>query len=221
MTKLPEKNLIILGAPGAGKGTQAKMLSSDFNWIHLSTGDMLREAMHHSSPLGKEAKSFVEAGDLVPDELIVDLMKDRLSHEDCKHGFILDGFPRTIKQAKKLDLVLPEIGIELDIVLSIDVADDEIVTRLSQRYTCQACGAIVTGGKGVILCPVCSGNLIRRKDDEPATIRHRLKVYSENTQPLVDYYKTKSMLFEINGIGSVEEIYNRILSAIGFSPDSL
>ncbi|MBN2414210.1 adenylate kinase [bacterium] len=212
------KNLIILGAPGAGKGTQAKRLAGDFSWVHLSTGDMLREAIDKGTPLGVRVESYVKAGDLVPDDLIIELVGERLQQPDCGSGFLLDGFPRTVRQARKLDELLPGLGIHLDAVLYIRVPDDLIVERLSRRFTCSECGQMVIGSAGISECPECGGGLMRRPDDEPDTIIHRLGVYRENTRPLIDLYEAKRLLFEIDGTGSAETVYDRIVSAL--DPDS-
>ncbi len=212
---------VILGAPGVGKGTQAKRLAGAFGWIHISTGDMLREAMGRESGLGKKVKSYVEKGDLVPDDLMVSLVRERLGQSDCKMGFILDGFPRTQVQAERLNEVLKELRMELNGVISIEVPAREIIRRLSMRRICQSCGNIDMGNKegGKGTCVKCGGKLIRRKDDEPETIRHRLNVYERSTQSLIDYYKNLGMLLPVDGVGSMDEVYQRIVETVIPSPD--
>ncbi len=205
------KRFIILGAPGVGKGTQAKRLASHFGWVHISTGDMLREAIHEGSELGERVSSFVEKGDLVPDDLMGELISQRVTRADCRNGFILDGFPRTITQAEQLDLVMEGQDIILDGVLFIEVEDDEIIRRLSRRFLCGECGSIVIADNENQHCPECGGTITRRPDDDPETIRHRLSVYRRKTEPLVEYYRQQDMLFEIDGSGSVDEIFQRIL----------
>lgn len=214
------KNLILLGAPGAGKGTQAKRLAGDFNWVHLSTGDMLRGAIKRGTPLGARAESYVKKGDLVPDDLIIELVGERLQQPDCTEGFLLDGFPRTIHQARKLEELLPGLNIRLDAVIYIRVPDASIVERLSRRFTCSECGQMVTASDDVTVCPKCGGSLVRRPDDEPATISHRLSVYRTNTQPLIDLYAEKGLLFEIDGTGPVETVYKRIISRLDLDSES-
>lgn len=214
------QNLIILGAPGAGKGTQAKQLASDFHWVHLSTGDMLRDAIKTGTSLGVRAESYVKKGDLVPDDLIVELVAERLQKSDCAAGFLLDGFPRTLGQARKLEELLPGLEIQLDAVVYIRVPDASIIDRLSKRHTCKECGQIVTGSEGIIACPECGGELMRRPDDEPETISHRLSVYRENTQPLIDLYEEMGLLFEIDGTGPVETVYTRIKIALDLEAGS-
>jgi adenylate kinase len=214
------KRLVILGAPGAGKGTQAQRLATDFSWTHISTGDMLREAMKADGPLGKDVKAYVEKGDLVPDDMMVELVSRRLSQKDCNNGFILDGFPRTVNQAEKLDEVLEELKMVLDGTISIDVPEDEIVRRLSQRFVCEKCGKIIMGEEVKTHgqeCPFCKGTLSRRRDDEPETIRYRLEVYNKRTYSLIQYYRNRNFLLKVDGVGSVNDIYQRILSVLKIS----
>ncbi|MBN1893799.1 adenylate kinase [bacterium] len=182
------KRLILLGAPGVGKGTQAIRLAELMKWPQVSTGDMLRDNVRSSTPLGLQAKFFMDKGELVPDELIVQMVSERLSRPDCKTGFILDGFPRTVTQAEKLDEVLMRLGVKLDAVVSIEVPTETIVERLSQRLVCQQCGYVVQKNDGLKIgdrCPRCPGSISRRKDDEPETIRRRLQVYEEQTRSLI------------------------------------
>lgn len=218
---LSVRNLIILGAPGVGKGTQAKRLKEEFGWVHLSTGDMLREAVRSGSPLGNRAKSIMEKGELVPDALIVEMVSEQLSRSDCQKGFILDGFPRTVVQAEKLDEILVKMGKNLDGVVSIDVSKEEIVSRLSQRLVCEKAGHLADISKQLKMgdaCPVCGSPLIRRKDDEPETVRRRLDVYEEQTRSLIRYYDGRKLLRAVNGLGSLDSVYGLILSELKISP---
>ncbi len=208
-----EKNIIMLGAPGVGKGTQAQRIAEKYNWAHISTGDMLREEVSAGSDLGKQAKAYMEKGELVPDDLIVAMVKGRITKEDCQQGFILDGFPRTVIQAEKLDALLGDIGISLDDVISIDVDEEEIVDRLSNRFVCEKEGKVVAVS-GQDKCPDCGGKLIRRKDDEPETVRNRLKVYSNQTMPLIRYYEGRGLLRSIDGMGDIDAVFNRIVAAL-------
>ena len=216
------KRLILLGAPGVGKGTQAKKLVDDFKWVHISTGDMLREAMRNETALGQCVKVYVDKGNLVPDDLIVELVVDRLGKDDCLKGFLLDGFPRTVPQAKKLDHYLQDSKLDLDGVISIEISVDEIVKRLAKRYVCSDCGHIIIGDDNrtpEMDCPVCNGKIIKRQDDEPNTIRHRLKVYEENTRSLIEYYQGKNLYVRIDGLGSIDAVYGRILMSLGINPE--
>lgn len=210
--------MILLGAPGVGKGTQAIRLRQQFNWAHISTGDMLREAVRNETALGKQAKAFMEKGELVTDELIIALVKERLAKDDCQNGFILDGFPRTVVQAEKLEELLGTLNIRLDGVVSIDVPAEEIVERLSKRRVCEKCGYVVQEEDRLDIgddCPQCPGKIIRRKDDEPETVRNRLKVYESQTSPLIRFYEERNALKPVQGIGSIDDIYQRILDQLG------
>jgi len=214
------KRLIILGAPGVGKGTQAARLGADFGWAHISTGDMLRDAVRQGLPLGQQAKDYMDRGELVPDDLMVELVGERIRQADCRGGFILDGFPRTVVQAQKLDYLLKASDLTLDDVINIDVSQEEIVQRLSHRLVCETCGYVATttermneGDK----CPSCGQRLIRRRDDQPDTIRNRLEVYESQTRSLIEYYKERGVLKDVDGLGSMDEVYSRILSALGIS----
>ena len=206
--------LILLGAPGAGKGTQAEIICEKLNIPAISTGNIIREAMKTGTEMGKKAKAFVEAGNLVPDEVVIGIIKERLSENDCANGFILDGFPRTIPQAEALDTM----GIAIDRVISIEVPDEKIVTRMSGRRACEKCGASYhteykkPQKEGV--CNLCGANLICRKDDEPATVLDRLHVYHEQTEPLKDYYAASGKLRTVEGQEEVADTTKLTLAAL-------
>ena len=208
-------NLILLGPPGAGKGTQAKMMVSEFGIPQISTGDILRAEVAEGTALGKKAKDYMDAGDLVPDDLILEMVKGRLAQDDCTKGFILDGFPRTIPQAEGLGGLLGSLSKNLDAVLSIDVDDEELVRRLTARWLCMNCGYIyniVTDPPPEDRkCLKCGGGEIyQRDDDKETTVRNRLGVYAKKTAPLIDFYKSKGILLGIPGIGSPEDIFHRV-----------
>jgi len=218
---LAAKRLIILGPPGVGKGTQAKRLGKDFGWVHVSTGGILREAVSNGTPLGKQVKIIMEKGDLVPDNIMLEVVKDRLKQEDYLNGFILDGFPRTIPQAEALDKLLKEENVFVDSLISISVSTDEIIRRLSQRLVCDKCGYVSTVQEGKEegdTCPRCGGTLVRREDDELATIRRRLEVYEKQTRSSIQYYRERGILLEVDGTGSIDEVYSRILNALDVFP---
>ena len=197
------KNIILLGAPGAGKGTQAAMIAEEFKVPHISTGDILRRNMKEGTPLGLKAKAFVESGGLVPDEVVIGLVEDRLSQEDCKNGYILDGFPRTIAQAEALDKVA-----RIDLAINIDVPFETIIDRLGGRRVC-VCGDTyhVSMLNGETTCKRCGKELFIRDDDKPETVKNRLKVYSDQTQPLIDYYRAQNKVVDIEANGTKEEIF--------------
>ena len=205
-------NIVLLGAPGAGKGTQAERLVGEYKIPHISTGDILRAAVKAGTPLGVKAKGYMEAGELVPDALIIDLMKERLADEDARRGFILDGFPRTTTQAAALDTALSESGRRIDCALAIDVPAQVIVERLSSRRVCRDCGH--TGSADEKACPKCGGEMYQRDDDKPETIANRLDVYEKSTAPLVDYYSGAGVLVRINGNRPVDEVYADVKAAI-------
>jgi adenylate kinase len=210
--------LVIIGAPGAGKGTQAKKLAVDFNWDHISTGDMLRNAVKAGTPLGLKVKDYVHKGNLVPDELMVEMVAERLKENQKGKGFILDGFPRTVPQAEQLDVILEEMGMQLDGIIYIDVPKEEIVNRLSKRFSCASCSRIISENDDMDgKCPYCKGQLVRRKDDDPDTIRHRLDVFERQTSSLIQYYKDRKLLVPVNGMGLIEDIYLRVIKALGIS----
>ena len=198
-------NIVLLGAPGAGKGTQAQKLVEEFGVAHISTGDLLRAAVKAGTKLGVKAKEYMDAGQLVPDKLVVDLVKERLAADDAKKGFILDGFPRNTAQAVTLDSALADMGLSLDAALLVDVKAEVIVERLSSRRTCRDCG--YTAPAGVDVCPSCGGEMYQRDDDMPETIQNRLNVYESQTAPLVEYYKGKGLLKAVDGDRPVDDVY--------------
>ena len=198
-------NIVLLGAPGAGKGTQAQKLVEEFGVAHISTGDLLRAAVKAGTKLGVKAKEYMDAGQLVPDKLVVDLVTERLASDDAKKGFILDGFPRNTAQAVTLDSALADMGLSLDAALLVDVKAEVIVERLSSRRTCRDCG--YTAPAGVDVCPSCGGEMYQRDDDKPETIQNRLNVYESQTAPLVEYYKGKGLLKAVDGDRPVDVVY--------------
>jgi len=209
-------NLVILGAPGAGKGTQAKAISENFDIPHISTGDILRDEIKKGSELGKKAVRFVESGKLVPDKIIIKMMKKIIGNSRTKDGFIVDGFPRNLKQAKMFSSVLDQLGIKLDKVINIVVDKNEVIERLSNRRTCSVCKSIFSeNGNGHDgRCPKCGGKLVKRKDDDGEVIKRRLEVYEEETGPLAEFYAEKGLLININGSGTKKEITERILESL-------
>ena len=208
-------NLILLGAPGAGKGTQAELLVEKLGIPAISTGNMLREAMRNGTDLGKQAKQYMEAGELVPDELILGIVAERVSQNDCANGFILDGVPRTLAQAEALDAK----GVRIDHVVSIEIADDVIEGRMTGRRVCSKCGAsyhiVANPPKAEGICDLCEGELIVRKDDAPETVRHRLEVYHASTEVLKRYYEAQGKLRLVEGNQGIEGCRDQILSVIG------
>jgi adenylate kinase len=207
-------NIVLLGAPGAGKGTQAQKLIDVHGIPQISTGDILRAAVAAGTPLGVEAKRYMDAGELVPDEVVIGLVKDRLAEPDTGKGFILDGFPRTTAQAEALDVELESLGKSISSAIAITVDPEIIVARLTSRRTCRACGAITNVSAGEI-CPKCGGELYQRDDDNEATVRNRLDVYERSTAPLVDYYGAKGLLHEIDGDRPVDVVFADVESVLG------
>ncbi len=211
--------IIMLGAPGAGKGTQAKQIAGKYSIPHISTGDIFRANIKNGTELGKKAKEYMDQGLLVPDELTCDLVMDRIQQDDCKNGFVLDGFPRTIPQAEALDAALTKIGEKMDYAIDVDVPDENIVSRMSGRRACLDCGATYhivslppkTEGK----CDHCSSDLVLRDDDKPETVQKRLTVYHEQTQPLIDYYKNQGILKSVDGTQPMEAVFTAITDILG------
>jgi len=210
--------IVMLGAPGAGKGTQAKMIAAKYQVPHVSSGDIFRANIKNGTELGKKAKEYMDQGLLVPDELTVDLVIDRLSWEDCRNGYILDGFPRTIPQAKTLDAALEKFGENLDYAIDVDVPDENIVTRMSGRRACVGCGAtyhiVYNPSKKGETCEVCGDQLILRDDDKPETVQKRLSVYHEQTQPLIDYYAGQGILKSVDGTQDMNDVFAAIAAIL-------
>ncbi len=206
--------IIFLGPPGAGKGTQAQIAAEKYGLLHVSTGDILRDNVKRGTDIGKQAKKYMDAGQLVPDNILIDIIKDRLAQPDCKKGFILDGFPRTLAQAEALS----EAGVAVDVALNIDLSDDEAVTRISGRRTCKSCSAIYhvkyQPPKAEGVCDACGGELYHRDDDKEGTVRNRLKVYKELTEPLLKYYSDEGVLRNVDGSRSREEISEDIYKIV-------
>ncbi|MCL5022143.1 MAG: adenylate kinase [Nitrospirae bacterium] len=211
--------LVLLGAPGAGKGTQAKKLIEKSGIPQISTGDLLRAAVAAGTNLGKEAKSFMDKGELVPDRVVLGMVRERLGQNDCKKGYILDGFPRNTAQAEALDKMLETLGMPLDSALSVDVPFEDLMKRLTGRRTCKSCGQMYNvysnPPKKEGACDKCGGALFQRDDDKEETIKKRLDVYTSQTAPLMDYYKKKGILKSVTGVGSIEEIFSKVCSALG------
>lgn len=211
--------IIMLGAPGAGKGTQAKKIAAKYNIPHISTGDIFRANIKNGTELGKKAKTYMDQGLLVPDELVVDLVVDRLNQEDCKDGYVLDGFPRTIPQAEALDEALGKLGQKVDFAIDVDVPDENIIHRMGGRRACVGCGATYhveyapTKVEGI--CDMCGQELILRDDDKPETVKKRLGVYHEQTKPLIDYYATAGILETVDGTIDIEDVFQAIVNILG------
>lgn len=212
-------NLILFGAPGVGKGTQAVELAKKFNLTHISTGEIFREIIASHSELGELANSYISKGNLVPDDVTVGIVKERLAQEDCKNGFILDGFPRTLPQAECLDNICLELNMNIDCVIDIEVNEDELIKRLSGRRVCKSCGASYhidfNPSKVENVCDKCNGELYTRKDDHKESVAVRLMTYKSSTMPLINFYKAKGLLVEINGQQEINEVLNEIVEKIG------
>ncbi len=210
--------IIMLGAPGAGKGTQAKNIAEKFNIPHISTGDIFRANIKNGTELGKKAKSYMDQGLLVPDELTCDLVVDRIAADDCANGYILDGFPRTINQAEALEAALAKQGTTVDFAVNVDVPDENIVNRMSGRRACLKCGAtyhiVFNAPKTEGVCDACGEALVQREDDKPETVQKRLSVYHEQTQPLIDFYENKKVLRTVDGTKPVEDVFAQILDVL-------
>lgn len=211
--------IIMLGAPGAGKGTQAKMIAAKYNIPHISTGDIFRANIKNGTELGAKAKEYMDKGLLVPDELVVDLIMDRFKEDDCKNGYVLDGFPRTIPQAEALDKALATNGENIDFAINVEVPDENIVNRMSGRRACVGCGATYhikynpTKIEGK--CDTCDADLILREDDKPETVLNRLGVYHDQTEPLIDYYLKKDVYVEVDGTIDMKDVFNAIVLILG------
>ena len=214
-----EMKIIMLGAPGAGKGTQAKMIAEKYEIPHISTGDIFRANIKNGTDLGREAKKYMDQGLLVPDELTVKILLDRVAQADCENGYVLDGFPRTIPQAEVLDEALTKLGEKIDYAINVDVPDDHIVTRMSGRRACLKCGAtyhmehIPPKKEGI--CDNCGSELVLRDDDKPETVQNRLKVYHEQTQPLIDFYTEKGVLKTVDGTLEMQDVFAAITAILG------
>lgn len=211
--------IIMLGAPGAGKGTQAKKIAEKYSIPHISTGDIFRANIKNGTELGRKAKEYMDQGLLVPDELTCDLVVDRINQEDCANGYILDGFPRTIPQAEALDAALKKMGTSIDYAIDVDVPDSNIVNRMSGRRACVGCGAtyhlVFNAPKKEGICDVCGEKLILRDDDQPETVQKRLTVYHDQTQPLIDYYKNAGVLKTVDGTADMEDVFAAIVNILG------
>lgn len=210
--------IIFLGPPGAGKGTQAKMLIDRYGIPQISTGDILRAAVKEGTPMGKKAKEYMDSGKLVPDEVVIGIMQDRLKQSDCAKGFILDGFPRTVAQAEALENMLKELNMPIDKVLALDVPDEVLLERLTGRRTCKSCGQMYhvkfDPPKSGNNCDKCGGELFQRDDDKEETIKNRLSVYHAQTAPLLDFYGKKGMVVKIDGTKTPDEIFNSLISVL-------
>ncbi|MBO5373112.1 MAG: adenylate kinase [Lachnospiraceae bacterium] len=211
--------IIMLGAPGAGKGTQAKQIAEKYAIPHISTGDIFRANIKEGTELGNKAKTYMDQGLLVPDELVVELVADRIVKDDCKNGFVLDGFPRTIPQAEALDAALEKMGEKMDYAIDVDVPDENIVNRMSGRRACLNCGAtyhivtIPTKVEGI--CDKCGNEVVLRADDQPETVQKRLTVYHEQTQPLIDYYSNQGILKSVDGTLLMDDVFAAIVEILG------
>ncbi len=211
--------IIMLGAPGAGKGTQAKRIAEKYSIPHISTGDIFRANIKNGTDLGKKAKEYMDQGLLVPDELTCDLVMDRIQQDDCKNGFVLDGFPRTIPQAEALDGALNKIGQKMDFAVDVDVPDENIVNRMGGRRACLSCGATYhvefnpTKADGI--CDACGAQTVLRDDDKPETVQKRLTVYHDQTQPLIDYYKNQGILKSVDGTQPMDSVFDAIVGILG------
>lgn len=208
----------MLGAPGAGKGTQAKMIAEKYMIPHVSTGDIFRANIKNNTELGKKAKEYMDKGELVPDELTVEILLDRVSQEDCKNGYVLDGFPRTIPQAEVLEKELDKLGEKIDFAIDVEVPDENIIKRMGGRRTCVSCGATYhiehVPPKQEGICDKCGSELILRDDDKPETVANRLKVYHSQTQPLIDFYSARNVLKEVDGTREMSEVFDEIVSIL-------
>ena len=211
--------IIMLGAPGAGKGTQAKKIAAKYGIPHISTGDIFRANIKNGTELGKKAKTYMDQGLLVPDELVVDLVVDRVNQDDCKNGYVLDGFPRAIPQAEALTEALEKMGQKVDFAIDVNVPDENIVKRMGGRRACVTCGAtyhmVYAPTKKEGICDTCGGELILRDDDKPETVQKRLNVYHDQTQPLIDYYTSQGILRTVDGTVDIDDVFRAITEFLG------
>lgn len=211
--------IIMLGAPGAGKGTQAKRIAEKYQIPHISTGDIFRSNIKEGTELGMKAKTFMDQGMLVPDEITIGMLMDRIQKDDCTNGYILDGFPRTIPQADSLTAALKERGDAIDYAVNVDVPDENIIRRMSGRRACLNCGAtyhiVYNPPKKEGICDICGSNLVLRDDDKPETVEKRLNVYHEQTQPLIDYYQKAGVLAEVDGTQDMDKVFEDIVAVLG------
>ena len=211
--------IVMLGAPGAGKGTQAKRIAAKFSIPHISTGDIFRANIKKNTPLGAKAKSYMDKGELVPDELVIELIMDRFAQDDCVNGYVLDGFPRTIPQAEELDKALKSVNDNLDYAIDVEVPDDNIINRMSGRRACVNCGAtyhiVHNPPKVENECDTCNGELILRDDDKPETVKNRLDVYHTQTEPLLKYYTEKGILYTVDGTQDMDTVFDSICKIVG------
>ena len=212
-------NIILFGAPGVGKGTQAAEIVKKYNLTHISTGEMFRNVIAAKTAMGELANSYISKGQLVPDDITVEFVRERLAQEDCKNGFILDGFPRTLHQAECLEGILSELNIKIDFVIDIEVAAEKLLERLSGRRVCKDCGAsfhvVLNKPRVENICDECGGQLYTRKDDNVESVAVRLKTYQAQTKPLIEYYKNKGILVEINGQQDINDVFKEIVSKLG------
>ncbi len=213
------KRLLIMGAPGAGKGTQASLIKNEYNIAHISTGDMFREAISNKTPVGLEAKVYIDNGQLVPDEITIRLVEERLKASDCKGGFLLDGYPRTIAQAQALDLMLKKLGIKLDGVINIKTDDLVLIDRITGRRSCPVCkeGYHIKSKKPTVegVCDVCGATLIQRADDNEETVKNRLEVYHNQTAPVLDYYSKQNIVIDVDGMKDISDVFEEVKVKLG------
>ncbi|MDW2798493.1 adenylate kinase [Clostridium boliviensis] len=211
--------IIMLGAPGAGKGTQAKKIAEKYQIPHVSTGDIFRSNIKEGTELGKKAKEYMDQGALVPDQLTIGMLMDRIQKEDCKDGYVLDGFPRTIPQAESLQKAITEMGQQIDFAINIDIPDENIINRMSGRRACISCGAtyhiVYNPSKVPGICDVCGSELVLRDDDKPETVKKRLSVYHAQTRPLIDYYKEAGVLVNVDGTQALNKVFSDITDILG------